>query len=167
MPNIPSRPAPRTPPHPGKTTADNAAEASKKNAAAEEAKKHEGATLNEIKKNPAVLRSRYNLRDPDSGTFINAGELTEIAHVSAWVRSQINAGIIEVVSGDDDAPDEPQNSRPLPGSHAEAVANGTAAAVAGTPENGVVELTKLDGESDEDFENRKKEAAEKAESGEA
>lgn len=61
------------------------------------------ATQTERPSNPGVVRSvNHTLRDPSTGIFLPAGQLTEIPYFSGWLICQIEAGIVELVEGDPD-----------------------------------------------------------------
>ena len=146
---------PRKPLPAGNTTSANAAAAAKANAAKKVEDESKGATFVELKKNPAMLRSlKFNLRDPESGVHLPAGDAVDVPHVGTWLRCQIEAGLVEVVSGDEDAPSEKDN-RPLPGSHgAHLAAQKAKAAAAATTElenDEFVPPEKLADETDEAY----------------
>jgi len=59
------------------------------------------ATQTERKSNPGVVRAKnHTLRDPSTGIYLRAGELTEVPYFSGWLICQIEAGIVDLESGD-------------------------------------------------------------------
>ena len=96
---------------PSKTTASNAAAAAEENRKKQEdeakKRKSEKAKLKPRKESPLTVRSRkYNLRDPDTGKHLPAGEMVTLPFAGGWLRSQVEADLIEVIDGDINAPVE-------------------------------------------------------------
>lgn len=94
-----------------RSTAANAEAHGKENAKkaeeAEKKRKLEKAKLKPRKESPLTVRSRkYNLRDPDTGKHLPAGESVTLPYAGGWLRSQVKADLIEVLDGDIDAPVE-------------------------------------------------------------
>jgi hypothetical protein len=143
-----------------KTTGENASTAAKANAAMkEQANKNEAATPTERASNPGTVRSKnFELRDPSTGIFFPAGKLTEVPYFSGWLISQIEADIIELVSGD---PEKDRAARA--DAHANKLKAEIEAAGGGADEISLEEDTGVDkdgnpvkrkDESDEDFAKR-------------
>ena len=102
---------------PSKTTASNAAAAAEENRKKQEdeakKRKSEKAKLKPRKESPLTVRSRkYNLRDPDTGKHLPAGEMVTLPFAGGWLRSQCAADLIEVIDGDINAPVEDADPAP-------------------------------------------------------
>jgi hypothetical protein len=98
-----------------KTIADTAAAVAQENAkkrkeeaAAREAEK---AQLNPRPNAPLTVMSRkYRLRDPDTGVLLMPGKPVRLPYAGGWMKTQIEADLVEVVDGSVETSPAPVNT---------------------------------------------------------